>query len=111
MIVIFAQAAEYIEFGREEELIAFGHEIPNVLLMHSTTFTTQMTPELIALLSKQGFRFASLAEVESDPAYALDPDAALKYGGTLPDQFMDSRHLAYPPVQPKPMEKLEKLCR
>jgi hypothetical protein len=54
---------------------------------------------------------AALPEVEKDPAYAMDPDAALKYGGTLPDQFMDSRHLKYPPFKPKPFDKLKSLCK
>ncbi len=103
-------ATEYIRLGREEQLIAFGHEIPNVLLLHETAFTTLMLPALLDLLRKQGFRFASLPEIEQDPAYAQDPDAALKYGGTLPDQFMDSRHLKYPPFQPKPFDKLKILC-
>ena len=104
-------AAEYIRLGREEERIAFGHEIPNVLLLHATAFTTRMLPDLVDLLRKQGFRFASLPKVERNPAYALDPEAALQYGGTLPDQFMDSRKLPYPPYKPKPMEKLRSLCR
>ncbi|HXR39355.1 MAG TPA: polysaccharide deacetylase family protein, partial [Terracidiphilus sp.] len=86
-------AEEYIRLGREEQRIAFGHEIPNVMLLHATAFTTLMLPDLIDQLHGEGFRFAALPEVEQDPAYALDPDAALKYGGTLPDQFMDSRHL------------------
>ena len=103
-------AKEYIQLGRQEELIAFGHEIPNVMLLHATGFTSLMLPDLIDLLRKEGFQFASLPEVEKDPAYAMDPDAALKYGGTLPDQFMDSRHLKYPPVAPKPFEKLKTLC-
>jgi peptidoglycan-N-acetylglucosamine deacetylase len=104
-------ATEYIRLGREEQLIAFGHEIPNVMLMHETAFTTLMLPELLELLRKEGFSFASLAEVEKDAAYALDPDAALKYGGTLPDQFMDSRKLKYPPFKPKPFDKLKSLCQ
>jgi hypothetical protein len=58
----------------------------------------------------QGFTFAPLPEVEKDPGYAMDPDAALRYGGTLPDQFMDSRHLKYPAVKPKPFSKLKSLC-
>jgi hypothetical protein len=37
--------------------------------------------------------------------------AALQYGGTLPDQFMDSRHLPYPPFKAKPMDKLKSLCQ
>jgi len=104
-------AAEYIRLGREEEHIAFGHEIPNVLLLHATAFTTLMLPDLLELLRKQGFRFASLTEVEKNPVYAQDPDTALEYGGTLPDQFMDSHHLPYPSFAPKPMERLQSICK
>ena len=103
-------ATEYIQLGREEQLIAFGREIPDVLLLHETPFTTLMLPDLLDQLRKQGFTFESLAEVEKDPAYAMDPDAALKYGGTLPDQFMDSRDLKYPPIAPKPFDKLKNIC-
>jgi hypothetical protein len=70
-----------------------------------------MLPDLVDQLRKQGFRFASLPEVEQDPVYSQDPDAALQYGGTLPDQFMDSRHLPYPAFKPKPMDKLKSLCQ
>lgn len=104
-------AVEYIRLGREEQQIAFGHEVPNVMLLHATAFTTLMAQPLIDLLRSEGFEFASLAEVERDPVYEMDPDAALKYGGTLPDQFMDSRHLPYPAFKPKPFERLKDLCR
>ena len=104
-------AAEYIKLGREEEHIAFGHEIPNVLLLHAMAFTTLMLPDLVDLLRKQGFRFAALPKVERDRAYALDPGEAHPTGGTLPDQFMDLRHLPYPAYKPHQMEKLQSLCR
>jgi peptidoglycan/xylan/chitin deacetylase (PgdA/CDA1 family) len=104
-------ATEYIRLGREEQQIAFGHEIPNVMLLHATAFTTLMLPDLVNMLRTQGFQFASLPDVEKDRAYALDPDAALKYGGTLPDQFMDSRHLPYPTFKPKPFARLKSLCQ
>ena len=104
-------AAEYIRLGREEEQIAFGHEIPNVMLLHATAFTTLMLPVLVDLLHKEGFRFVTLPEVENDPVYTEDPDAALKYGGTFPDQFMDSRHLPHPAFKPKPFDKLKDLCK
>lgn len=104
-------AAEYIRLGREEEQIAFGHEIPNVMLLHATAFTTLMLPDLLKLLRGEGFTFEAIAEVESDPAYAMDPDAALKFGGTLPDQFMDSKHLKYPVFKAKPFEKLKTICQ
>ncbi len=73
-------AAQYIRLGREEEQIVFGHEIPNVLLLHETPFTTLMLPDLLDMLRKQGFSFESLAQVESDPAYAEDPDAGVGVG-------------------------------
>ena len=70
-----------------------------------------MLPELIELLKKQGFRFEPIAQVERDPAYSTDPDAALEYGGTLPDQFMDSKKLPYPPFDPKPFDRLNAICK
>ena len=104
-------AAEYMKLGREEEQIAFGHEIPNVLLLHATAFTTQMLPELIDLMRREGFRFAALKKVERNAVYAQDPGAIFKYGGTLPDQFLDLHHLPYPAFQPLPTEKLQSICR
>jgi peptidoglycan/xylan/chitin deacetylase (PgdA/CDA1 family) len=104
-------ADEYVRLGREEQLIAFGHEIPNVMLLHATAFTTLMLPELVNQLRSEGFSFAGLAQVEGDETYSMDPDAGLKYGGTLPDQFMDSRHLTYPPFEPKPFKKLTSVCK
>jgi peptidoglycan/xylan/chitin deacetylase (PgdA/CDA1 family) len=104
-------AAEFIRLGRQEERIAFGHEIPNVLLLHATAFTTLMLPDLLDLLRQEGFRFAALAEVQHDPAYAMDPNLASQNGGTLPDQFMDAHKLTYPKFKEKPMAKLQSLCR
>jgi len=104
-------AAEYIKLGREEERIAFGREIPNVMLLHAMAFTTLMLPDLIDLLHKQGFRFAELPKVERDRVYAQDPGVASPTGGTTPDQFMDLRRLPYPAYKPHQMEKLQSLCR
>lgn len=104
-------AAEFLRLGREEEKIAFGHEIPNVLLLHATDFTTLMLPDLLHLLHREGFRFASLAKVERNPAYALDPHAGLAGGGPFPNLFMNSRHLKYPPFTAEPASKLDAVCR
>ncbi len=104
-------AAEFIKLRREEEQIAFGREIPNVMLLHETPFTTLMLPDLLDLLRKEGFSFESLAQVESDPAYAEDTDAGSESGGTLSEQFMDSRHLPYPAARPDPFQQIDKLCQ
>ncbi|MGC9159066.1 MAG: polysaccharide deacetylase family protein [Terracidiphilus sp.] len=103
-------AAEFIRVGREEEQIAFGHEIPNVLLLHETAFTTLMLPRLLDQMHREGFRFKSLARVEQNRAYARDPDAALPDGGTLPNEYLNSRHLPYPPFTPEPVDQLNSLC-
>jgi peptidoglycan/xylan/chitin deacetylase (PgdA/CDA1 family) len=92
-------AAEYIRLGREEEQIVFGHEIPNVMLLHETPFTTLMFPDLLDMLRKQGFSFESLSQVESDPAYAEDPDAGLESGGTFPRAVHGFTPLAVPGSQ------------
>ena len=104
-------AAAMIRLGRQEEQLAFGHEIPNVLLLHETAFTTLMLPRLLELLRREGFRFAPLARVERNPAYALDPAAGLPEGGPLTNQFLNSRHIAYPPFQPEPEQRLESVCQ
>lgn len=104
-------AAEFIRVGREEEQIVFGHEIPNVLLLHATGFTTLMLPKLVDLLREQGFRFAPLATIERDPAYALDPHVALPDGGPFPNLFLRARKLKFPPFKPEPVEKLDSICR
>lgn len=108
-------ATEYIQVSREEAAIAFQregrHEIPHVFLLHAMAFTTLMLPDLIEQLRKDGFRFAPLAKVERDPAFALNPDAAFANGNTLPGQFLDARHLRYPPHNPLPEAKLESLCQ
>ena len=104
-------AAEFIQVGREEEEIAFGHEIPNVLELHATEFTTLMLPDLLRLLRQEGFRFASLPRVERNSAYAMDADAGLPDGGPLTNQFLNSRHLKYPPFKPEPTEQLNAACR
>jgi len=106
-----ANAEAYIRLGREEQIVSFGHEAPNVLLLHATAFTTHMLPELTDQLRGEGFSFESLPQVERDPVYAQDPDAALEYGGTLPDQFMDAHKLPYPPFEPKPFGKLNSICK
>lgn len=79
-------------------------------LPYETAITTRMLPESLELLRRKRFTFTTLPEVEKDPGYTMDPDAALRYGGTLPDQFMDSRRLRDTEVKPKPFAKVKSLC-
>jgi hypothetical protein len=52
-------------------------EFGGVVLLHTTVFITRMLPQLIGQIRSDGFRFSALADVEQDPAYSRDPDAAL----------------------------------
>lgn len=104
-------AAEFIRLGREEELLAFGHEIPNVLLLHETVFTTLMLPRLLDLLRQDGFRISTLAKVEKNPAYARDPAPGLPADGPLTNQVLNARRIPYPPFVPEPAERLDGMCR
>lgn len=104
-------AAEFIPLGREEEKIALGHEIPNVLLLHATIFTTLMLPSLMQLLRQEGFHFASLPKVEKNHAYALDPAVGVADGGTFIQLVLMHRHLSPPLSPPEPLQELNSLCR
>lgn len=104
-------ATEYVALGKKLAEQVYGREIKHVLLLHIGAFDSIMLADLLDLLSKQGFKFVTLEEAESDPAYQKDPDAALKYGGTLLEQFMDGQHRKYPPHADKPTDKLNSICR
>jgi len=104
-------AVEFIRLGRETEQLAFGHEIPAVLLLHETSFTTLMLPSLLEFLHQEGFRFASLPKVESNPAYRLNPNIGLPNGDSFPDAFLDADKKGYPSFTPEPVDRLDSVCR
>ncbi len=104
-------AAEFIRLGRQTEQLAFGHEIPAVLLLHETSFTTLMLPDLLKLLRREGFRFESLPKVERNRAYSLNPNIGLPNGDSFPDAFLDARRTSYPSFKPEPVQKLDSVCR
>jgi peptidoglycan-N-acetylglucosamine deacetylase len=104
-------AKEYLKLDQEMSRQIFGRNIKHVLLMHIGAFDAEMLPELIAQMKQDGFQFVSLQEAQSDPAYLSDPDAALKDGGTLLDQFFNSKQLKYPPHTDKPRQELAALCQ
>ncbi len=104
-------ARRYIELDQKMSKTLFGRDVKYVMLLHLGGFQTVMLPKLIDLLKQKGFRLVTLEEAESDPAYQSNPDVALKYGGTLLDQMMAAKHLAYPSASPKPMKELDALCQ
>ena len=104
-------AAEYLALDQKMAQQIFGHDIKHVLLMHIGGFDAVMLPQLLEQMKKQGFKFVTLEEVESDAAYLTDPDVTPKDGGTLLDQIFEARHLSYPQHKEKPMKELNEICR
>jgi peptidoglycan-N-acetylglucosamine deacetylase len=105
-----ATADQYITVFREVTHTLYGHDIPYVLLLHAGAFDAKMLPDLIALFRQRGFTFVTLPEAMKDPAYAEDPDIALKYGGAIQEQLAAARHIKLPP-NTKPYKELEATCR
>lgn len=104
-------AQAYLRADRQMAEQVFGHPIDHVLLLHLGAFSPAILPDLFDLLRREGFTFVTLEEAEKDPAYASDPDAGSKYGGTLLEQWMDVRRLKYPDIPKKPYKELEAVCR
>ncbi len=104
-------AKAYLRANRQMADLVFGHPIKHVLLLHLGAFSSTILPDLFDLLKQEDFVFVTLEEAQSDPAYATDPDAGSKYGGTLLEQWMDVRHLKYPDFPKKPYKQLEAICR
>jgi peptidoglycan/xylan/chitin deacetylase (PgdA/CDA1 family) len=79
-------ASEFLDLGRAQAKLIYGHDINYVLLLHLGAFSSTILPDALDLLKKKGFKLVTLEEAESDPAYNSDPDAALHDAGTLLDQ-------------------------
>jgi peptidoglycan/xylan/chitin deacetylase (PgdA/CDA1 family) len=68
---LYMQAArESVGYYRQLSRTAYGRDIPYVLLLHISPFEARMLPRLLELYRSAGFRFVSLPDAESDPAYA-----------------------------------------
>jgi peptidoglycan/xylan/chitin deacetylase (PgdA/CDA1 family) len=104
-------ASEFLDLGREQAKLIYGHEINHVLLLHLGAFSSTILPEALDLLKKKGFKLVTLEEAESDPAYEGDPDAALHDAGTFLDQWMQVKQIKYPEHAEKPYKAIEGVCR
>jgi peptidoglycan-N-acetylglucosamine deacetylase len=104
-------ASEFLDLGREQAKLIYGHEINYVLLMHLGAFSSTILPEALDLLKKKGFKLVTLEEAESDAAYDGDPDVGLHDAGTLLDQWMQVKQIKYPEHAEKPYKEIEAVCQ
>ena len=104
-------ASEFLDLGREQAKLIYGHEISYVLLMHLGAFSSTIMPDALDLLKKKGFKLVTLEEAESDPAYQSDPDIGLHDAGTLLDQMMQVKQIKYPEHAEKPYKEVQSICQ
>jgi len=104
-------ASEFLDLGREQAKLIYGHDINHVLLMHLGAFSSTILPEALDLLKKKGFKLVTLEEAESDAVYEGDPDVGLHDAGTFLDQWMQVKQIKYPEHAEKPYKEIEAVCR
>jgi peptidoglycan-N-acetylglucosamine deacetylase len=104
-------ASEFLDLGRAQAKLIYGHEINYVLLMHLGAYSSTILPDALDLLKKKGFKLVTLEEAESDAAYDGDPDVGLHDAGTLLDQWMQVKQIKYPEHQEKPYKEIEAVCQ
>ena len=104
-------AAEFLDLGREQAKLIYGHDINHVLLMHLGAFSSAILPDALDLLKKKGFKLVTLEEAESDPVYEGDPDVELHDAGTFLDQWMQVKGIKYPEHAEKPYKEVEAACQ
>jgi peptidoglycan-N-acetylglucosamine deacetylase len=104
-------ASTFLDLGRAQAKLIYGHEINYVLLMHLGAYSSTILPDALDLLKKKGFKLVTLEEAESDPAYEEDPDVGMHDAGTLLDQWMQVKGIKDPPHEEKPYKELESVCQ
>ena len=104
-------ASDFLDLGRAQAKLIYGHEINYVLLMHLGAFSSTIMPDALDLLKKKGFQLVTLEEAESDPIYQGDPDIGLHDAGTLLDQMMQLKQIKYPEHVEKPYKEVQSVCQ
>ena len=69
------------EYAEQASVELFGHEIPQILLIHCNELNALTLGDTIARLRKRGYTFIPLGEAMADAAYAR-PDTFVGPGGS-----------------------------
>ena len=104
-------ASEFLDLGRAQAKLIYGHEINYVLLMHLGAYSSTIMPDALDLVNKKGFKLVTLEEAQSDPVYQGDPDIGLHDAGTMLDQMMQLKQIPYPEHVEKPYKELQSVCQ
>ncbi|WP_221312429.1 polysaccharide deacetylase family protein [Granulicella aggregans] len=75
-----AYSATKIDFYAALNRRVLGYEPPEVMLLHDSLLNADSVRDVLELFRKRGYKFVSLSEAQSDPAYAIPDTYVTKYG-------------------------------
>jgi peptidoglycan-N-acetylglucosamine deacetylase len=79
------------EFAERFSPEIFGREITQTLLLHANDITADCLDEMLRRLAARGYRFVTMDEAMSDPAYQTKDTHVGKYGPTWLWRWMESK--------------------
>ena len=79
------------EFAERISPEIFGREITQTLLLHANDITADCLDEMLRRLAARGYRFVTLDEAMSDPAYQTKDTYVGKYGPTWLWRWVESK--------------------
>ena len=79
------------EFAEKISPEVFGHEIPQLLLLHANAITADCLDEMLKKLEARGYTFVTLDAVMADPAYQTKVTYVTKFGPTWLFRWMKSK--------------------
>jgi hypothetical protein len=56
-------------YYEQRSVALLGHEVPQVILLHASELNADACTTLLSAIRARGYRFVSLAEATTDPAY------------------------------------------
>jgi peptidoglycan/xylan/chitin deacetylase (PgdA/CDA1 family) len=93
---------------RETAHKLYGRDIPYVLLMHVSAMSAHMMPQVLQIYRNAGYRFVSLPQAESDPAYREYTNLGMAPPGFRAELAKRARVILPPP--PDYSAKLDAMC-
>lgn len=75
-----AHSRQQITYYADLNRRVLGYEPPAIMLLHLNRLNAATIERLLRLFQESGYRFVSLDEAQMDPAYAVSPRVATKFG-------------------------------
>ena len=92
-------------------VLVFGREIPQTLLVHANDVSADSFDELLSRLTARNYRFVSLDEAMSDPAYQTKDTYVTNFGPSWLWRWMTSKGMKVSfEDDPEPPQWVIKLC-